>query len=83
MPITAIIFFSVKHGATAQVAQALKKIPEITKITSVTGDYDIIAEAQVEQLERLHDIFVNDVDQIDGVQNTNTAVVLKELLEKS
>ncbi len=83
MPITAIIFFSLKHGASAQVAQALKKIPEITKISSVTGDFDLIAEAQVDQLEQLHEIFVNKIDTFDGIINTTTAVVLKELLEKS
>ena len=83
MPVTAIIFFSLKHGASGPVAQALKKIPEITKLTSVTGDYDLIAEAHVDQLERLYEIFVNEIDPIEGIINTTTAVVLKELLEKS
>jgi DNA-binding Lrp family transcriptional regulator len=82
MPITAIIFFSIKHNASKTVTDALKKITEITKLTSVTGDYDLIAEAQVDQLERLHDIFVNEIDSLDGIVNTVTSIVLKELLEK-
>lgn len=82
MPITAIIFFSIKHNASKSITEALKKIPEITKLTSVTGDYDLIAEAQVDQLERLHDIFVNEIDPLEGIVNTVTSIVLKELLEK-
>ena len=68
------------HNATITVAAALKKIPEITKLTSVTGDYDLIAEVEIEQMERLHEIFVNDIDPLDGVAATKTAIVMKSLL---
>ncbi len=83
MPITAIIFFSIKHNSFKPVVDTLKKIPEITKLTSVTGDYDLIAEIEVDQMEQLHDIFVNKIDPEEGIINTVTSVVMKELLEKS
>ncbi len=82
MPITAMIFFTIKHNSFKTVVDALKKIPEITKLTSVTGDYDLIAEIQVDQMEQLHEVFVNKIDPNEGIVNTVTAVIMKELLEK-
>jgi anthranilate phosphoribosyltransferase len=80
MPITAIIFMKLGHNATIPVSESLKKIPEITKLTSVTGDYDLIAEVELNEMERLHEIFVNDIDPLEGVAMTKTAIVMKTLL---
>lgn len=80
MPIIAIVFMKLGHNATTAVVEELKKIPEITKLTSVTGDYDLIAEIEFDQMERLHEIFINDIDPLEGVAATKTAIVMKSLL---
>ena len=45
-----------------KVIEELKKIEQIKKIMSLTGDYDLLAEIEVETSEELFDIFANQID---------------------
>jgi len=55
----------------------LKTIPEIKKVMSLTGDYDLLAEIEVETSEQLFDIFSEKIDLIDGIIASNTHVIMK------
>ncbi|MHA1844146.1 MAG: Lrp/AsnC ligand binding domain-containing protein [Promethearchaeota archaeon] len=75
--IRAMIFCKIEHKAMKDVIEQLKNIPQIKKVFSLTGDYDILAEIDVESPEILYGIFENKIDPIKGIINTNTHVVMK------
>lgn len=77
MTIKALIFCQVSHKAMVDVLEELKKITEIKKIFSLTGDYDILAEIEVETSDELYNAFSKKIDPIEGIVKTNTHVVMK------
>ena len=77
MVIKALIFCQVYHKAMVGVVEELKKITEIKKIFSLTGDYDILAEIEVETSDELYNAFAKKIDPIEGIVKTNTHVVMK------
>ncbi|MFX1393957.1 MAG: Lrp/AsnC family transcriptional regulator [Promethearchaeota archaeon] len=77
MTIKALIFCQVHHKTMAKVIEEFKKIPEIKKVFSLTGDYDILAEIEVESSDELYDAFAKKIDLIDGIIETNTHVIMR------
>lgn len=76
--VKAVCLMNVKKGRINNVIEILKSIPQVEKITSVTGDADIIAHLEVNYADEFHDIYANIIDQIDGVLQTKTYVVMRE-----
>jgi len=60
-----------------KVIKKLQEIPQIKKIMSLTGDYDVLAEIEVDTPEELFDIFANNIDLIEGINVSNTHMVMK------
>ncbi|TFG03451.1 MAG: Lrp/AsnC family transcriptional regulator [Promethearchaeota archaeon] len=81
MTVKAIIFCQVEHKAMTRVIEQFKKIPEIKTVFSLTGDYDLLAEIEVESTDELYESFANKIDLIDGIIVTNTHVVMKEFIK--
>jgi len=78
MPIKAIILGKLGISVIKPVIEELKKIPQIIKIMSLTGDYDVLVEIVVETPEELYEIFASKIDMIDGITASNTHMVMKE-----
>lgn len=60
-----------------KVIEQFKVIPEIKKIFSLTGEYDVLAEIEVESSEDLYNSFAKKIDPIEGIIKTNTHVIMK------
>jgi len=73
----AIILCKLGINVIKKVIEELKAIPEIKKIMSLTGDYDLLAEIEVETSEQLFDIFSEKIDLIQGITVSNTHVIMK------
>jgi len=73
----AIILCKLGINVIKKVIEELKAIPEIKKVMSLTGDYDLLAEIEVETSEELFDIFSEKIDLIDGIIASNTHVIMK------
>jgi len=73
----AIILCKLGMNVIKKVIEELKTIPEIKKIMSLTGDYDVLAEIEVETSEGLFYIFSEKIDLIDGITASNTHVIMK------
>ena len=73
----AIIMCKLGMNVIKKVIEELKSIPEIKKVMSLTGDYDLLAEVEVETSEELFDIFSEKIDLIDGITASNTHVIMK------
>jgi len=73
----AIILCKLGINVIKKVIEELKAIPEIKKVMSLTGDYDVLAEIEVETSEELFDIFSEKIDLIDGIIASNTHLIMK------
>jgi anthranilate phosphoribosyltransferase len=73
----AIILCKLGINVIKKVIEEIKSIPEIKKVMSLTGDYDLLAEIEVDSSEELYDIFSEKIDLIDGIVASNTHVVMK------
>ena len=77
MTIKAVIFCTIEHKEMVKVLEQFQAIPEIKKVFSLTGEYDILAEIEVESSEDLYDSFAKKIDPIEGILKTNTHVIMK------
>ncbi|TFG03313.1 MAG: Lrp/AsnC family transcriptional regulator [Promethearchaeota archaeon] len=75
--IKAVMFCKLGISVINKVIEELKKIEQIKKIMSLTGDYDLLAEIEVETSEELFDIFANQIDLINGIVQSNTHLIMK------
>jgi len=55
----------------------LLKIPEVRTLSEVTGRFDIIVNLNARSLEELHNIVIERMGKIEGVQNTETFVEMQ------
>ena len=60
------------------VTQALVKLPEVTDVYEVTGEYDIVCMLRVESILAFRNILKDRVLKISGVKSTVSSVVLYE-----
>ncbi len=58
------------------VYEEIKKIPQVTSISEVSGRFDMLVNIGVRNLEELHDVVINKIGRIDGILNTETFVEL-------
>ena len=74
--ITAYILIQAKVGTAAAVAAALRDVPGVVEAASVAGPYDVIARAQVEDIDELGRLVVSGVQALDGVLRTISCPVV-------
>lgn len=55
----------------------LVKIPEVRTLSEVTGRFDIIVNLNARTLEELHNVVIERIGKIEGVQNTETFVEMQ------
>lgn len=58
------------------VAEALMKLPEVTDIYEVTGEYDIVALVTTDTISSFRDFLKNKILKINGIRSTVTAMVI-------
>jgi len=73
---------NLRAGASPEVVEDLRSRPQVTKILSVSGIYDLMLEITVETTVEL-DKQVDSIRQIDGVENTISAVILADYCQVS
>ncbi|ANF22102.1 Lrp/AsnC family transcriptional regulator [Thermococcus piezophilus] len=74
--ILAFILIKSKAGKYTHVAKELTKYPQIIEIYETTGDYDMLVKIRTKGSEELNK-FLDTIGEIEGVESTNTMVVLK------
>ena len=82
MTVSAYIFFIVDLGKTQEVVNALREIPNIVNVAVVTGEYDIVVRIIVENLEELFHVTTDKIHMIEGISETQTSVIEKEVLKE-
>src|ERR671928_979330 len=55
----------------------LMKIPEVRSLSEVTGRFDMIVSVSAHTLEELHNVVIERIGKIEGIQNTETFVEMQ------
>ncbi len=74
--IRAHVLMQVSQKLTGKTYIALKKIPEITALYAISGDYDLIAIVTAESTEELSQL-LDDIANLQGIERTNSSVILE------
>ena len=73
----AVMAVNLKAGVSRRVVEHLRGRPQVTKILSVSGIYDLMIELTVETTQEL-DKQVDDIREIEGIENSVTSIVLAD-----
>ncbi len=58
------------------VTQALEKLPQVTDLYEVTGEYDLVALVRTESINAFRDLLKNRILRIKGIRSTVSAVII-------
>ena len=76
--IKAVMMIEVVGKSTTQVIQKLRGIPQLLKMHTTNGAWDLIAEIQTSNLQEF-DTVLREVRAIDGVLNSETSILLSSV----
>ncbi len=75
MTSTAFVLIDCDFPFSANIIEELKNIPEIEEFYRVQSIYDMIAKVNADSEEKLHEIIVRKVREIEGIKNTLTMII--------
>ena len=78
--VEAYIFVNSEPGMLWQIAEEALKIKGVTMAHAVTGQFDVVAYAEIVNMSMLREI-IDKFQSIQGVQRTQTAVAIPPRLE--
>ncbi len=77
--VKAFTFVSVNPNTpTPTVAEALRRVKGVEAVYEITGQYDVVALLAVSDMAELNK-GIEDIRHIQGVRDTNTAIILRQL----
>ncbi len=81
MTIKIASFIKTEFGKSEFFGKELQKIPDITKILSISGEYEFLIEISVEKTEDLMDV-IEFIEKIPGIKEVHSHYVLSEWEKK-
>ncbi len=79
--IQAQVGITIEPKAARDVVRKLARMPELRRLSTVSGDFDLIAELSAATPTRL-DALLDEIGAIDGVRRTDTSVVLAVRIDR-
>ncbi len=76
--VTAIVGIKRDSKSKESVHKSLIGIPGVTSVSEVTGRFDILVTIHTADLEELHNVTINKIGKMAGVNNTETFVELQK-----
>lgn len=73
----AYIMINVELGKTNEVLTKLKKIPGVTSIAVITGEFDIIVRLETLNMNEMYNR-TQEIHLIEGIIETTTSIIQKE-----
>ena len=74
--VEAYVLIQAEVGRSAEVADAVRKIPGVRFADVVTGPYDVVLRAEAAEIDGLGKLIVANVQAVVGVTRTLTCPVL-------
>ncbi|GAA4641425.1 Lrp/AsnC family transcriptional regulator [Gordonia humi] len=79
-PLTAFVFTRVAQQSLAQIASALEAIPEVIEVHGLSGQTDLLIHVVAQGADDLYRT-AGRILGIDGVEQTNTALAMRKLVD--
>src|SRR5437870_8835423 len=76
LKLVSYVLIQLAPGTTKTAAEAISKIKGVKMAHAVTGPFDVIAFVEVPDLTTLSDLILAKIQNIEGVQKTQTAIVV-------
>ena len=76
--IRAVMLIEVTGKSTSQIISKLRGLPELQKVHTTNGAWDLVAEIQASSLAEF-DIVLREVRLIDGIANSETSILLSTI----
>ena len=76
MTSSAFVLIDCDFPFSANIIEELKNIPEIVEFYRVQSIYDIIAKVDADSEEKLHEIIIRKIREIEGIKNTLTMIII-------
>jgi len=76
--IGAFVLVQSKPGKAFDVAKSIRKLKWVKWACAVTGVYDVIAFLETPGMHSLSDLVINQIQQIEGIQRTHTAMTMAD-----
>jgi len=71
-----VSFLQLEQGHLKEIIAAIKEIPEVIKVITTAGEYDLLVEFEVANEEHLYEIFTKKVDTLPGLKDINSHYIL-------
>lgn len=79
--VRATVLAEIQSGVFPDVMAKIQKIPEVQRVSSTAGRYDLILEIEVDDLARLDEI-IDNLEEIDGFDRSESLVHLSTRLDR-
>ena len=76
-PLIAVITLDVAHDKIKLALEALSKRPEVRFVSTITGQYDVIAIARFRSTELLSEFVTKEMGKLEGVKDSETFICLE------
>ncbi|MCS7143163.1 MAG: Lrp/AsnC ligand binding domain-containing protein [Aigarchaeota archaeon] len=76
MAVQAFVLINTRAGSAKKVADEISKIGGCKSVCTVTGRYDVIVLIESADLKAAGDLILTKIHKIDGVERTETAIVV-------
>jgi Transcriptional regulators len=77
----AFIMLTVEPKQAAAVTQALKRLPGVRTLQSVSGPFDMIAAVEAPTVSDM-DALIDEIGAVSGVERTNSSIVLSTKFDR-
>lgn len=79
--VRAHVMIVLKTKALGKVVQALRALPEVMSVHSVSGGFDLIAEVAASSISEL-DRTIDVIGDVDGVEKTQSSIILSTRFQR-
>lgn len=73
----AFVLINAEIGTENELAQELKKIPNVKEAHTVYGVYDIVTKVEAETMDKLKELVTWKIRRLDRVRSTLTMIVME------
>jgi Lrp/AsnC family transcriptional regulator for asnA, asnC and gidA len=81
--VTAIMLVQTDNERHDQAVAALTKIPEITEVYGILGEYDLFLKVWSKSLEELNTLINDHIRSIEGIEDLHEIVVVERVKEET
>jgi DNA-binding Lrp family transcriptional regulator len=78
----AIVGITVRPRAGRDVVRQLSRMPELRQLSTVSGEFDFVAQIRADSAARL-DALLDEIGDVEGVLKTTTSVVLARKIDRT